>query len=67
MDFFQITVGGQKIDDTSKDIFFSANTRNALYWILEFVESFYILRLNDTKNQMLKTEMLISNFLSKIQ
>ena len=67
MDFFQITVGGQKIDDTSKELFFSAKTRNALYWILEFVESFYVLRLNDTKNQMLKTEMLISNFLSKIQ
>ena len=67
MNFFQITVGGRKIDDLSKEIFFSANTRNALYWILEFVENFYILRLNDTKNQMIKTEMLISNFLDESQ
>tara|TARA_Y100000815_G_scaffold258958_1_gene268924 strand:- start:172 stop:849 length:678 start_codon:yes stop_codon:yes gene_type:complete len=64
MDFFQITVGGHKFNDSTKEIFLSAETRNALYWILEFVEKFYIFRLKDTKDQMLKTKVLISGFLS---
>ena len=63
MDFFQVTVGKQEISDSIKSVFFSTKTRNALYWILEFVENFYIYRLKDTKNQMLKTEQLISDFL----
>ncbi len=63
MEFFQVTVGKQEISDSIKSVFFSTKTRNALYWILEFVENFYIYRLKDTKNQMLKTEQLISEFL----
>jgi len=63
MEFFQVTVGKQEISDSIKSVFFSTKTRNALYWILEFVENFYIYRLKDTKNQMLKTEQLISDFL----
>ena len=63
MEFFQVTVGKQEISDSIKLVFFSTKTRNALYWILEFVENFYIYRLKDTKNQMLKTEQLISEFL----
>jgi len=63
MEFFQVTVGKQEISDSIKSVFFSTKTRNALYWILEFVENFYIYRLKDTKNQMLKTEQLISYFL----
>ena len=63
MEFFQVTVGKQEISYSIKSVFFSTKTRNALYWILEFVENFYIYRLKDTKNQMLKTEQLISEFL----
>jgi len=63
MEFFQVTVGKQEINDSIKSVFFSTKTRNALYWILEFVENFYIYRLKDTRNQMLKTEQLISEFL----
>ena len=63
MEFFQVTVGKQEISDSIKSVFFSTKTRNALYWILEFVEKFYIYRLKDTRNQMLKTEQIISEFL----
>ncbi|MDC0235044.1 hypothetical protein OAK09_01735, partial [Candidatus Marinimicrobia bacterium] len=62
-----ITVGGHKFNNSTKEIFLSAETRNALYWILEFVEKFYIFRLKDTKDQMLKTKVLISGFLSEIK
>jgi len=65
MEFFQVTVGKQEINDSIKSVFFSTKTRNALYWILEFVENFYIYRLKDTRNQMLKTEQLISEFLQE--
>jgi|TARA_B110000263_G_C15157558_1_gene440846 hypothetical protein len=65
MDFFSITVGGHRINDLTKEIFMSVETRNALYWMLEFVENFYIFRLEDTKNQMEKTKLLISSFLTK--
>ena len=65
MDFFQVTVGKQEISDSIKSVFFSTKTKNALYWILEFVENFYINRLKDTRNQMLKTEQIISEFLQE--
>jgi hypothetical protein len=63
MEFFQVTVGKQEINDSIKSVFFSIKTRNALYWVFDFVENFYIYRLKDTRNQMLKTEQLISEFL----
>ena len=65
MEFFQVTVGKQEISDSIKSVFFSTKTKNALYWIIEFVENFYIYRLKDTRNQMLKTEQLISEFLQE--
>ena len=65
MEFFQVTVGKQEISDSIKSVFFSTKTRNALYWVLDFVENFYISRLKDTRNQMMKTEQLISEFLQK--
>ena len=65
MDFFQVTVGKQEISDSIKSVFFSTKTKNALYWILEFVENFYINRLKDTRSQMLKTEQIISEFLQE--
>ena len=65
MVFFQVTVGKHEINDSIKSVFFSTKTRNALYWVLDFVENFYISRLKDTRNQMMKTEQLISEFLQK--
>ena len=65
MEFFQVTVGKHEINDSIKSVFFSTKTRNALYWVIDFVENFYINRLKDTRNQMFKTERSISEFLKQ--
>ena len=51
-------------DLNTKSVFLSLNTRNALYWILNFADYNYISRLNETKEQMLKANNIIINYLS---
>ena len=51
-------------DLNTKSVFLSFNTRNALYWILNFADYNYISRLNETKQQMLKANNIIINYLS---
>jgi hypothetical protein len=60
MPFYSVTVGKNEFSDKHKEIFYSSELGNSLYWILEFVENYYIKRLEDTKEQMLKTEALIT-------
>jgi len=60
MPFYSVTVGKNEFSDKHKKIFYSSELGNSLYWILEFVENYYIKRLEDTKEQMLKTEALIT-------
>ena len=60
MPFYCVTVGKNEFSDKHKKIFYSSELGNSLYWILEFVENYYIKRLEDTKEQMLKTEALIA-------
>ena len=60
MPFYSVTVGKNEFSDKHKEIFYSSELGNSLYWILEFVENYYIKRLEDTKEQMLKTEALIA-------
>ena len=60
MPFYSVTVGKNEFSDKHKEIFYSSELGNSLYWILEFVENYYIKRLEDTKGQMLKTEALIA-------
>ena len=64
MPFYSVTVGKNEFSDKHKKIFYSSELGNSLYWILEFVENYYINRLEDTKGQMLKTEALIAENLN---
>ena len=60
MPFYSVTVGKNEFSDKHKEIFYSSELGNSLYWILEFVENYYIKRLADTRKQMLKTEAMIT-------
>ena len=60
MPFYSVTVGKNKFSEIHKRIFYSSELGNSLYWILEFVENYYIKRLEDTRKQMLKTEAMIT-------
>ena len=60
MPFYSVTVGKNEFSEIHKRIFYSSELGNSLYWILEFVENYYIKRLEDTRKQMLKTEAMIT-------
>jgi len=60
MPFYSVTVGKNEFSEIHKTIFYSSELGNSLYWILEFVENYYIKRLEDTRKQMLKTEAMIT-------
>lgn len=63
MPFYKITVGGNNFSKSYEEIFFSTNFGSALYWIKEFVENYYIHRLEETKAQMIKTSKSIQQYL----
>ncbi len=60
MPFYSVTVGKNEFSEIHKTTFYSSELGNSLYWILEFVENYYIKRLADTRKQMLKTEAMIT-------
>ena len=60
MPFYSVTVGKNEFSEIHKTIFYSSELGNSLYWILEFVENYYIKRLADTRKQRLKTEAMIT-------
>ena len=60
MPFYSVTDGKNEFSEIHKTTFYSSELGNSLYWILEFVENYYIKRLADTRKQMLKTEAMIT-------
>ena len=52
-------------DKNTLNILYSDKLQNALYWILDYVENFYLKRLGDTKEQMKITKRSIDNYLQK--
>ena len=58
-------ISGIIFDKNTLNILYSDKLQNALYWILDYVENFYLKRLGDTKEQMKITKRSIDNYLQK--
>ena len=65
IDFYSLVHGTKTFDQKTLDILYSDRLQNALYWILDYVENFYLKRLGDTKEQMKVTKRSIDNYLQK--
>ena len=65
IDFYSLVHGTKTFDQKTLDILYSDRLQNALYWILDYVENFYLKRLGDTKEQMKVTKRSIDNYLKK--
>ena len=65
IDFYSLVHGTKTFDKNTLNILYSDKLQNALYWILDYVENFYLKRLGDTKEQMKITKRSIDNYLQK--
>tara|TARA_B100000686_G_C16595257_1_gene865632 strand:+ start:369 stop:1061 length:693 start_codon:yes stop_codon:yes gene_type:complete len=63
IDFYSLIHGDNNFNQNTRSLFLSDRMQNALYWILDYVENFYINRLTETRSQMINTMNSINGYL----